>query len=386
MSENTQLAVMPLKDYQDACNAVREKVTVPETEKVIVDKTFYPTREYFTEKLLDGELVIGEKYTLIYEDFVSNEYTDGYHEGVRIVRMVNVPSVGEVTGMQMKMPHPANEGETYNAYIYQNNMEIMLYVDKHPSSEAHIILTKKTQEIVSSELVTRINDVYDAGKQIENQEFWINFLSGLNQEECRYAMAGGGWNDNSFNPNVSFTAAQGSNLGGFFYYSAIEDLAGILERNNVVWDFSGALNVSNFAYNSHIVNFPLLDISDATDITRAFYGLKGDNITLPIRLNDDGSQVFSSTFNGSTGIVNLTIYGTIGQNGFNVSPCINLSKDSWISIINTLSSTTTGLSITGSLASVQKAFETVEGANDGDTSPEWLALKATKSNWGVSLL
>jgi hypothetical protein len=177
---------------------------------------------------------------------------------------------------------------------------------------------------------------FEDGKQTENQEFWTNFLSGLNQEDCRYAMAGGGWNDNSFNPNVSFTAAQGSNLGGFFYYSAIEDLAGILKRNNVVWDFSGALSVSNFAYNSDIVNFPLLDISGATDMSRAFYGLKGDNITLPIRLNDDGSQVFSSAFNGSTGLVNLTIYGTIGQNGFNVAACTQLTHDSLMSIINAL--------------------------------------------------
>ena len=50
-----------------------------------------------------------------------------------------------------------------------------------------------------------------------------------------------------------------------------------------------------------------------------------------------------------------------------------------------LSTTTTGLTVTFSKTAVDKAFETAEGANDGSTSPEWLALVATRPNWGIGL-
>lgn len=211
------------------------------------------------------------------------------------------------------------------------------------------VLLNSTDIIKSNELPRNIRNVhaagsdvgyeigFDEGKQIENQEFWTNFLSGLNQEDCRYAMAGIGWNDNSFNPSVSFKAFDGANLGNFFYLNNTKDMAGILERNGVVWDFSGAKNVGYFAYNSAIENFPLLDFSGATEIfSRCFYGLKGDNITIPLKLNDDGSQAFDKMFNSTYGIVNLTIYGTIGQNGFNVAACTQLTHDSLMSIINAL--------------------------------------------------
>jgi hypothetical protein len=63
-----------------------------------------------------------------------------------------------------------------------------------------------------------------------------------------------------------------------------------------------------------------------------------------------------------------------------------LSKDSIISIINALSTTTSGLSITLSKVAVNKAFETSEGANDGSTSAEWLNLIATRPNVSFNLV
>jgi hypothetical protein len=55
-------------------------------------------------------------------------------------------------------------------------------------------------------------------------------------------------------------------------------------------------------------------------------------------------------------------------------------------IVNALSTTTTGLFVTLRKDAVNKAFETSEGAMDGSTSDEWLALAATKANWTISLI
>lgn len=64
----------------------------------------------------------------------------------------------------------------------------------------------------------------------------------------------------------------------------------------------------------------------------------------------------------------------------------NLTADSIKSIVEGLSDTATGQTLTLSKTAVNKAFETSEGANDGSTSAEWLALIATKSNWTISLV
>jgi len=97
------------------------------------------------------------------------------------------------------------------------------------------------------------------------------------------------------------------------------------------------------------------------------------------------SVTFVNWFRSCFALVNLTIEGTIGQNGLNLS-WSPLSKASLISVINALSSTTTGLAVTLRLSAVNVAFETSEGANDGSISEEWLALAATKSNWTINLI
>jgi hypothetical protein len=54
-------------------------------------------------------------------------------------------------------------------------------------------------------------------------------------------------------------------------------------------------------------------------------------------------------------------------------------------IINGLNSEVTGQTLTLSLKAVKKAFETSEGANDGDTSAAWSELVASKPNWTITL-
>ena len=97
------------------------------------------------------------------------------------------------------------------------------------------------------------------------------------------------------------------------------------------------------------------------------------------------SVKFAGWFSGCTSLVNLTIEGVIGQNGFNVS-WSPLSKASIISVINALSSTTTGLTVTLRKAAVDTAFEIAQGSADGSSSEEWLNLIATKSNWTINLI
>lgn len=63
-----------------------------------------------------------------------------------------------------------------------------------------------------------------------------------------------------------------------------------------------------------------------------------------------------------------------------------LSKTSIESIISCLLPDASGKTLTLSKVAVDAVFETSEGADDGSSSAEWLALVAAHSNWTISLV
>ena len=89
-------------------------------------------------------------------------------------------------------------------------------------------------------------------------------------------------------------------------------------------------------------------------------------------------------FTGATGLKNFVIEGTIGQNNFNVSACRELSGGSIVSIIEALSTTTSGLSVTLSQTAVNNMTFPITG-NKG-TYNSWTELEQSKTNWTISLV
>lgn len=93
---------------------------------------------------------------------------------------------------------------------------------------------------------------------------------------------------------------------------------------------------------------------------------------------------FMATFYACTNLVKVIFMSEIAVDGLAFNFCSKLNKESIESVFTNLSDTTTGLTVIFSPTSVNKAFETSEGANDGLTSPEWLALVGTKPNWNIA--
>jgi hypothetical protein len=123
---------------------------------------------------------------------------------------------------------------------------------------------------------------------------------------------------------------------------------------------------------------PALDIYDCTyRSSSAIYEIE----LLRCRENTQ----FTKTFDGCTGLVNLIVEGTIGQNGFNVKDSPKLSKASIYSIIYALATNpdlaVNNPTVTLSKAAVDKAFESPSGANNGSTSLEWAVLSEEKGAW-----
>ena len=92
------------------------------------------------------------------------------------------------------------------------------------------------------------------------------------------------------------------------------------------------------------------------------------------------------SFWGCDALETINFCSEIAVNGLNFQWSARLSRASIESIITALSDTTSGLSITLSKAAVNKAFETSDGANDGEDSLDWGYYLGYKQNWTISLV
>ena len=88
--------------------------------------------------------------------------------------------------------------------------------------------------------------------------------------------------------------------------------------------------------------------------------------------------VFTNMFNNATKIENITIEGIIGNDFSIISN--QLIKESIVSIVSALSTSTIGKTLTLSKTAIQTAF-----GEDYDSSTEWVTLKNSKSNWTITL-
>lgn len=213
------------------------------------------------------------------------------------------------------------------------------------------------------------------GRQQAYDEFWDNYQENGNRADYQYAFAGAGWTDDTFKPKYPITP-KGSMKNAF-----ADSL--ITEIPDNMLNTSGATNFDYaFASMKNTKHITMVDCSSAKSLTYTFYASTALE-TLGIKVVE--GCTYTSPFSLCNALKNLDVVGTIGNDvGFPKST--KLSSNSIISIINSLSSTTTGKTLTLSKEAVDKAWETSEGANDGSTSTEWGNLVGTKLNWTISLV
>ena len=168
-----------------------------------------------------------------------------------------------------------------------------------------------------------------------------------------YAFAQNHWDDTIYNPKYDIVCKGQSGAGTNVFYNAKR----ITDTKVNIYCENTTIN-NMFTKCSALETIRLLHLTNVTS--------------------------FTSTFNGATKLKNITIGGTIEAN-FPIQYTTVLTKDSIVSIMNALSTETSGLKVTLSSVAVKKAFETSTDANDGNTSDEWIALVAAHSNWTVTL-
>ena len=199
------------------------------------------------------------------------------------------------------------------------------------------------------------------GKQAEYDRFWDAYQ---NSGGYVYSYAGAfgsrQWTDEVYNPKYPIVCGGGYNMERLFYLAEITDT-----------------KVTITALNGDFITQMFSNATKLKTIRKLLLG------------RTEGVRMLNS-FDSCVALENITIEGILcGQSGrtdpnFQWSP---LTKASIKNIISCLSDTQTdAVTAAFSLSAVNTAFETSEGAADGSTSAEWLALVDTKSNWTISLV
>jgi hypothetical protein len=224
----------------------------------------------------------------------------------------------------------------------------------------------------------------DTGGKSFYDAFWDAYQDNGNRTHYNTAFAGYGWTDETFKPKYDIKPTDANRL---FSHTAITDLKAALEKAGVVFDLSKATSAVYLFESGSLTHIPEINTTSLSDLQYFIYSVINLVTVDKVILKNDGSQTFGAqSFGTLLNLEEIRFEGVIGKNGFNMNRSTKLSKASITSIINALSTTTSGLTVTLSKVAVNTAFETSAGANNGEQSAEWLALKATKSNWEISLV
>ena len=217
------------------------------------------------------------------------------------------------------------------------------------------------------------------GMQTEYDRFWDSYQQNGQRWNYSSCFTGTAWNDETLRPKYDIKPKWDGAAGMFRLLEFNGNLKEHFASLGITCDFSEVLSASQLFYSAqYITEIPDLDMSslNATGGTYLLYGctnLKSAQIIFGEQATD-----LSSAFYGSSSLENLIIGGKIGAT-VDIQWSTKLTKESILSIFNALSATKSGLTLTLSTTAVTNAFGSIE-------STEWINLRASKSNWTISLV
>lgn len=223
-----------------------------------------------------------------------------------------------------------------------------------------------------------VEPVFEAGKKAEYDAFWDEFQNYGKRQTYEYVFSF--FNDRIFAPKYDIKI--NGYATGCFKDTKISNIKETLEKLGVKLDTENAVWLAQMFQNTKSVSIPQLNLANALNLAHIFTNSEIEFIESLINIKETSG--FTNAFQNTSKLKYIRFQGIIGD-GIDIHWSTALSKESILSLINVLSTTITGKTVTLSLTAVNTAFEISPGAADGSTSEEWAALIATKPNWTISL-
>ena len=216
-------------------------------------------------------------------------------------------------------------------------------------------------------------DVFEAGKEAQDNEFWKEYQTGYTSNYLIATFAGYQWTEKTFKPKYDICPiATGEYL---FYFNNVQDLDAAIKNAGIKLDLGKCKKLDSIFLNYTGKIIPSINTESCNvDDTNLFAYAESLTTIKKLVVKNDGTQNFRGWFTRCKSLLNIVIEGVIGQN-FDIkdSP---LTKESIESIVNALSTTATGKTVSISKSAKESSF----------TEDEWNALISTKTNWTFSLI
>ncbi len=232
---------------------------------------------------------------------------------------------------------------------------------------------------------------YSEGKQAEYDRFWDGFQQDGNRKNYWYGFAGPGWTQETLNPKHKIEIVDGTQNAqyavGMFYRCGCElqanqfiDFSKIADK----FDFSKAQRATDMFNSAHITNV-IADFSSAVYANTAFANTWGTGVSsLTLKVSELLQNVSQMFYNPNLTRIEM-MEGSVWAVSVAFNKCSKLDKVSHISIVDALSTTTSGLTVTFNKAAVNAAFGI--NVDDPTTYPEgseFYELRYSRPNWTFS--
>lgn len=193
-----------------------------------------------------------------------------------------------------------------------------------------------------------IDTAFAKGKDSQRSDFWREYQDWGYRRSYYCSFSGKSWDDVTYNPMYPIvTGVYANDAKQMFYYSDITST-----KVDIVVNINQGTSDYLFGYCKKLKDILLLDVTNYTG-------------------------KYTGWFSNCDTLENIKIKGTVKNSGLDFHWSTLLSADSLKSIINALSTTTTGLTITLP-TTAQTNYEAVYG------SGSWATLVATRSNWTIA--
>lgn len=244
--------------------------------------------------------------------------------------------------------------------------------NKHYNDIADAIREKTGTEntYTPAEMANGVNEVYEAGKAKEWNDFWDNYLEAYysQSQNASYMFATKMWNDKTFKPNRDIVLYGYRNSNRMFYNTGITDLEAALQKQGVILDASQTRRADEMFYTSSITVVPELDLSEIgngnTNHLNGLFGSCHDLHTVrKLKISDKYVVTIGTAFSGCTSLANIEFEGTIQTNAsFSVCPLTVASLKSIITHLKDYSGTTSEYTYTVTFKTSAFAELEAEGA------------------------
>ena len=324
-------------------------------------RTVHHNNNHLTYIIIDAGTVCDN--IVFYPQIEVGAVTTEFEKGIPYE--VFTPSAnGMVEGMTSASPY---------MNLFCNTADVTLDVEYNKSYGMY--KCEQTHEAIKEEGISE-------GKKAEHDRFWDAFQ--MNGKRTDYAFGfAGEWNKDIFYPKYDIITS--NNVNNMFYQFGLSSQVGaentlnLIERAKecgITISFGKLLYATYMFYYAKISHIPALDLTNhtnksvATILNNARYTKYIEKIIVSEEL-----KYQNAAFKDMLVLEEVRFEGVIG-NSIAFAESSKLSKDSITNIIQTLSATTTGQTLTLNENAVNDAF----------TESEWALLIAEKPNWTISLV